>query len=131
MKQMLIILAVACMGTATLSARESNPQAVWDSANTAYVKADYADAVNGYEQLLRSGKRSPELYMNLGNAYFKRGMNGRAILNYNNALKLAPGNEDIRYNLEVANGYVQDKIDEVPVFFVKRWAQQLGASLSS
>ena len=58
-------------------------------------------------------------------------MNGKAILNYNRALKLAPSDDDIRYNLSIANAYVQDKIDAVPVFFAKRWLIGLGNSLSS
>ena len=58
-------------------------------------------------------------------------MKCKACLNYNRALKLAPSDDDIRYNLSIANAYVQDKIDAVPVFFAKRWLIGLGNSLSS
>lgn len=125
-----IIVSFFALYSTSVCAKNDVSAAVWDSANTAYIEADYETAIKNYEQLLDSGYESARLYFNLGNAYFKKGMNGRAILNYNKALKLAPGNDDIRYNLSIANTYVQDKIEEVPVFFVKRWLINLGRSLS-
>lgn len=125
-----VIVFFAALYCTPVGAKDEASAAVWDSANTAYIEADYATAIKNYEQLLDSGYESARLYFNLGNAYFKKGMNGRAILNYNKALKLAPGDDDIRYNLSIANAYVQDKIEEVPVFFVKRWLIDLGNSLS-
>ena len=131
MKKIILIvfpLVALCCGTVVAQA---DADKIWDDANTAYINADYVAAIDGYEKLLDSGLESDRLYLNLGNAYFKRGMNGKAILNYNRALKLAPSDDDIRYNLSIANAYVQDKIDAVPVFFAKRWLIGLGNSLSS
>ena len=131
MKEIILIvfpLVALCCGTVVAQA---DADKIWDDANTAYINADYVAAIDGYEKLLDSGLESDRLYLNLGNAYFKRGMNGKAILNYNRALKLAPSDDDIRYNLSIANAYVQDKIDAVPVFFAKRWLIGLGDSLSS
>lgn len=125
-----VIVSFIALCSTSVYAKNDVAVAAWDSANTAYIGADYETAIKHYEQLLDSGYESARLYFNLGNAYFKKGMNGRAILNYNKALKLAPGNDDIRYNLSIANTYVQDKIEEVPVFFVKRWLIDLGKSLS-
>ena len=51
---------------------------------------------------------------NLANAYFKVGRYGKAILYYNRALRLAPGDAEIRYNLDVANTFTKDKIAVVP-----------------
>ena len=45
----------------------------------------------GVRAVAGEGYESAQLYLNLGNAYFKRGMNGRAILNSRKALRLAPG----------------------------------------
>ena len=120
MKKIILIvfpLVALCCGTVVAQA---DADKIWDDANTAYINADYVAAIDGYEKLLDSGLESDRLYLNLGNAYFKRGMNGKAILNYNRALKLAPSDDDIRYNLSIANAYVQDKIDAVPVFFARR-----------
>lgn len=130
MKKIMLILLPLVMLCGTVSAQVDVAK-TWDSANTAYINANYVEAIKGYEQLLDAGFESDKLYLNLGNSYFKRGMTGRAILNYNKAQKLSPTDDDIRYNLSIANAYVQDKIDAVPVFFVKRWLINLGSSLSS
>ena len=102
---------------------------VWDAANTAYINADYHRAIEAYGQLLLRGFASDKLYYNLANAYFKAGRYGKAILCYNRALRLAPGDADIRYNLDVANTFVKDKIAVVPEFFVKSWVRSVRMSL--
>ena len=131
MKKIILIvfpLVALCCGTVVAQA---DADKIWDDANTAYINADYVAAIDGYEKLLDSGLESNWLYLNLGNAYFKRGMNGKAILNYNRALKLAPSDDDIRYNLSIAEARTQDRIESVPVFFVKRWIVSLGRSVGS
>ena len=104
---------------------------MWDQANTAYINNDFPTAISLYETILSSGRQSGKLYYNLANAYFKEQEIGRAILNYNRALRLNPGNEDIRYNLQVAEKMTKDHIDAVPEFFVKTWLSNLRNLLSS
>ena len=118
MKRIFLVLALLS-GLCVRAAAPLDTEKIWNDANTAYVNADYPAATEGYERLLGEGYESAQLYLNLGNAYFKRGMNGRAILNYRKALRLAPGDEDIRYNLSIAEARTQDRIESVPVFFVK------------
>lgn len=98
---------------------------LWNDANAAYIAGDYAEAVRGYEAIREQGLESDNLYLNLGNAYFKQHKIGKSILNYERALRLSPANEDVRYNLTVADAYVQDKIDVVPTFFLNRWVNTL------
>lgn len=102
---------------------------VWDTANTAYINADYHRAIEAYLQLAEKGYASEKLFYNLANAYFKAGRYGKAILYYNRALRLAPGDADIRYNLDVANTFTKDKIAVVPEFFFKSWMRSLRTSL--
>ena len=109
----------------------SDPDKLWDKANTAYINNDFPTAISLYETILASGRQSDKLFYNLGNAYFKEQKIGRAILNYNRALRLNPGNEDIRYNLQVAEKMTKDHIDAVPEFFVKTWFRDLRNLLSS
>lgn len=109
----------------------SDPDGLWDKANTAYINNDFPTAISLYETILASGRQSDKLFYNLGNAYFKEQKIGRAILNYNRALRLNPGNEDIRYNLQVAEKMTKDHIDAVPEFFVKTWLRDLRNLLSS
>lgn len=77
------------------------------------------------------GLQSAGLYYNMGNAYFKSGKIGSAILYYNKAQRLAPLNSDIDYNLTVANTYTRDNIGNVPQFFARRWIDGLRSALSS
>ena len=113
------------------SLRIRSPTSWWDQANTAYINNDFPTAISLYETILSSGRQSGKLYYNLANAYFKEQEIGRAILNYNRALRLNPGNEDIRYNLQVAEKMTKDHIDAVPEFFVKTWLSNLRNLLSS
>ena len=67
---------------------------------------------------MRKGE-SADVYYNLGNSYYKINEIARAILNYEKALLLQPGNGDIRANLEIARGKTVDKVEAVPeIFFV-------------
>jgi len=110
-------------------AAEASPEQLWDRANTAYINGDFHTATEVYEQILSRGLTSVKLYYNLANAYFKVGRYGKAILYYNRALRLAPGDADIRYNLDVANTFTKDKIAVVPEFFLKGWVRSVRMSL--
>ena len=93
-------------------------------ANSLYKKADYQGAAMQYENVAGKYGVSPELYYNLGNAYYKSGEIGRSILNYERALRLSPNYEDASVNLEFAQTKVVDNIMQIPPFFLKRWVDQ-------
>ena len=76
--------------------------------DSAYIKDDYATAIQIYESLLKNGE-SADVYYNLGNSYYKAGEIAKAVLNYERALLMKPGNSDIRANLEVARAKTIDK----------------------
>jgi tetratricopeptide (TPR) repeat protein len=78
----------------------------FDSANRLYEKGDYAGAAAAYQKLEASGRASPALLFNLGNAYFKNGQVGRAIAAYRQAEQMAPRDPDIRANLKFVLGAV-------------------------
>lgn len=48
-----------------------------------------------------------------------------AILYYERALKLDPSYDDARFNLELLNSSIQDRIDPVPEFILKVWARKV------
>jgi tetratricopeptide (TPR) repeat protein len=79
----------------------------FDEANKLYEQSKFRETAEAYEHILASGKRSPVLYFNLGNAWFKSGQMGRAISAYRHALKLAPRDAEIRANLGAALRQVQ------------------------
>lgn len=100
-------------------------------ANEHYTKEEYQKAIDGYNQILMAGIESPELYYNLGNAYYKTNQFTLAILNYERAKLLAPDDEDIEFNLLVANQKVVDSIQELPGIFIVRWWNSLINSQST
>lgn len=131
MKHIIILLAALTAVFTTVRAEDTDLERLWDSANTAYINGDYKGANATYDSIVATGHRSYKLYYNMGNAYFKTGQIGRSILFYNKALRLAPSDADVNYNLSVANGFVKDKIERVPEFFVNGWVRSLRLSLSS
>jgi tetratricopeptide (TPR) repeat protein len=94
-------------------------------ANALYQSGNFQQAAESYQQVADAGYESPVLYYNLGNSYYRLGRLGFAILNYERAQKLAPGDEDITHNLALANSRIVDKIDNIPPFFLFKWWENL------
>lgn len=89
-----------------------------NEADSCYVNGYYQQAISLYEQLLQGGVDA-NLYYNLGNAYYRTENITRAIINYERALLLSPGDGDIRFNLQMARSKTVDKIvPESEMFFV-------------
>lgn len=68
------------------------------NAGSAYKKGDYETAAILYEEILQNGLASGELYYNLGNTYFKRGVLGKTVLNYERARRYIPRDSDLESN---------------------------------
>ncbi len=94
-------------------------------ANQAYRESEYEKAAAMYEKIINNGYVSKSLYYNLGNTYFKMKQIPRAILYYERALKLDPSDEDIQFNLQIANLRIIDKIEPVPRIFFEQWFDDL------
>ncbi|MFY9150655.1 MAG: tetratricopeptide repeat protein [Prolixibacteraceae bacterium] len=112
---------LAILFTATVFAQSD----VLQTANEHYSKDEFKQAIDGYNQILMTNMESPELYFNLGNAYYKTGQYTLSILNFERAKLLAPNDEDIDFNLQVANQKVVDAIQELPAIFIIRWWESL------
>lgn len=126
----ILTLASACLASFAQPSEDLNM--LWERANIAYMKGNYATAAADYDSIYAAGYSSHKLYYNMGNAYFKDGKIGKSILFYNRALLLDPSDPDTRYNLTVVNTFVKDNItDGVPDFFLTRWVRALRTSLSS
>ena len=98
---------------------------LWNTANQAYIDGRWSDAVADYELISGMGLESAALYYNTADAYFKDGNISKAILFYERALRLDPSYEDARYNLELLNNTIQDRIDPVPDFILRVWAKDI------
>jgi tetratricopeptide (TPR) repeat protein len=96
-------------------------QTLMNTANSAYNEGLYDSALNVYHRIENENLESAELFYNIGNSYFKNNELALAILYYEKAKKLAPNDEDIEYNLGIANSLIVDKIEKIPVLFYKNW----------
>ena len=84
---------------ASLAPAQSTTQ--FTRANQEYAAADFDAAARDYEELVRSGQDIPNVFYNLGNAYYRKKDFGRAILNYERALALDSGHPEARANLQI------------------------------
>lgn len=91
-------------------------------ANQAYQDGRFEDAIEKYEAILQEGYGSGVLHYNLGNAYYRAGQAGRAVLNYERALKWSPGDRQALQNLEAVRSGLKDALLVVPESaLVYRW----------
>lgn len=118
-----ILLLSICLGL-----KAQSP--LLEQANQHYVAGKYEQAIESYNQILNNNQESAEVYYNLGNAYYKTNQFTLAILNYERAKLLAPNDEDIQFNLEMANQHVVDAINPLPQVFFIRWWNNLTNKLS-
>ena len=93
-------------------------------ADSAYARGEFQQAIKDYEALLKQGA-SADLYYNLGNAYYRTENITRAVLNYERALLLSPGDRDIRFNLQIAQSKTIDKIVPESEMFFFTWYKTL------
>ena len=118
----LILLAVISL-TSYFSPLTSNAVTKAE-ADSAYVQERYQQAAKDYEALLKQGV-SADLYYNLGNCYYRMDQMTQAVLNYERALLLSPGDKDIRFNLQMARSKTIDKITPESEMFFVTWYRSL------
>jgi tetratricopeptide (TPR) repeat protein len=115
MKQMIILLLF--IGIAgNISAQE-----IIQQANEAYTKGEFNQAIDLYQKAIEENGVSAEAYYNIGNSYYRTNKIAPAILYYERALLLSPGDKDIRFNLEIAKLKTIDRIEPVGEFFLTDW----------
>lgn len=94
-------------------------------ADKAYHENKYAEAIKMYENILATQGESAVVYYNLGNSYFKEKNMAKAVLNYERALLLNPGDADIRFNLDMARSKTVDQITPATEVFIVTWVNSL------
>lgn len=107
----LILLSALLFGANLWS---QNFQDSFEEGNELYRAEEYNEAIDAYRQILEAGYENAALYYNFGNAYFKTNQVGRAILNYERAARLAPHDDEIQQNLEIARQATIDEFAEIP-----------------
>lgn len=132
MKRIKIVFMMAWLLAPAFAMAQSDMPDTWFSeGNDAYNQGLYEQALEKYGRILDFGMESAELYYNMGNTYYKMKAYPMAILYYEKARKLDPGNEDVKTNLEIANLAVADKIETLPEPFYRRWWNHLKSLCSA
>lgn len=109
-----VVCLVAALGFLMLTAASLFAQDVdlFASANSEYKASHYQEAIELYEQLIKTGHAFTPLYYNLGNAYAKTGDLGKAILNFERARRFAPRDSEIVNNLNYVKGLLDQRIED-------------------
>src|ERR1700674_3701024 len=104
MKPRKLIVHLCCAITCAflIPSAFAQSDAQFAKANQEYADRNFKEAIDGYDQLVRSGQWSANLFYDLGNTYFRAGDFGRAILNYERALALEPHHPEAQANLQIA-----------------------------
>ncbi len=110
MNKLLLAVIVASIAFAVLLVPARARAGDLEEASTAYAQQKYERAAAAYERAAAGGLRNEIVYYNLGNAYFRAGKLGPAILNYERALRIDPDLADARYNLDVAHEAVAARL---------------------
>lgn len=92
-------VATITLGFTTALPAYAKQDPAFTKANQNYSDGHFQEAVDGYQSLIKSGQWSANLFYNLGNAWFRLGNFGEAILNYERAVALDPHHPEAAANL--------------------------------
>lgn len=112
------VLGTLCLLLAAAPADAQN--AFFDEGNRLYQAGDFDGALDRYRRILDAGLESGDLHYNIGNTYFRLGELGPAILHYERARRLMPGDDDLLANLALARSLTADEIVPRPRFWLFR-----------
>ncbi len=107
-----LLCAILVLGAAAQVARAASPEESFEAACHAYEQGKWDEAADGFRALLKYGLADWRLEYNLGNAEYKRGHLGEAILHYERARRLEPAEQDIAANLAMARGRIRDVVED-------------------
>ncbi len=98
---------------------------LFNKATGLYNAGQFEQAREIYTTLIDSGYTNSIIYYNLGNSYYRLNKIPQAILSYERAKILDPLNDDIDFNLKLANLKIIDKFEPLPRLFFIEWYEEL------
>jgi len=128
-----LILSVLVLNSYVVFGQEliTDTRSSFAKASELYSAGNYKEAYDTWLAIYNSGQRSAALSYNIASACFKMNDIPGAVLFYERALLLKPGDENINYNLNIARTLVVDKFAEIPEIFFITWFNFISLSLSS
>ena len=118
-----LILLIALFISLTITAQEARfekGKIAFETGNKAYLEEDYDAAIKSYQEVLAEGLHSKEVYLNLGNAYYKNGQTASSILYYEKGLLHFKKDVDLLTNLQFAENQRIDRIEPLPDSIIKQ-----------
>lgn len=115
-----VILILLAFAQAAFAASDAQIRSLFEDGNKLYDAHNYREAIERYTDITDEDVRCADVFFNLGDAYYKAGDIGRAILNMERARLLDPGDPDIRCNLDFLTSQTQDKIAPPPKSFLEQ-----------
>jgi len=82
---------------------------IFEAANVAASRGDYATAIANYRKLTEAGIRDPDVYFNLATSFAQSGDYPRAIVYYERALTLRPNDSRASENLRDADKALEER----------------------
>jgi tetratricopeptide (TPR) repeat protein len=123
-----LLLGLVFVANTAFALDRSQADQLASEAGSAYAAGEHARALGLYDSVNTAFTSSALLY-NMGNCHYRMGDVAQAILHYERALRLAPGDEDVLANLELARQQVKDRVTSMPAFTLGSWwASFLGGS---
>jgi tetratricopeptide (TPR) repeat protein len=131
-KNLIRLFFLSFLLTGTFNAFAKEPVAdLFSRANLHYQKQEYDSAEKYFTDIIQYDSAIADVWFNLGNVYFRKGEIAKAILCFERAKKLSPADEDIDFNLHIANLKTTDKIDPLPRIFYLQWIDTASLLFSS
>lgn len=105
----ILVLVILLTGAGAMAAQQAR---TFLSGVKAYDEGNYQQAIASFLELAEGGIQNGKLFYNLGNAYLKSNDLGHAVLWYERALRLIPGDPDLKFNYAYAAGLLKDKRED-------------------
>ena len=122
MKKIIIIFSVLLYASISAGAQELSQLKV--EADSAYAREEYEEAQQKY-QLVADSIQDASVYYNLGCCYYRMDDMARAVLWFERAYLMNPGDRDIRFNLDMARSKTIDRITPRHEMFFVSWYRWL------
>ena len=112
---------LVCFQAQAAAASNTSPEKAFYRANMHYEAGDYDEAIKDNRSIIAGGLKSGNIYYNLGNCFFKKGETGRAILNYERALRFNPRDSDLLSNHSYVKTFMKRQDPPREKATVLRW----------
>ena len=111
-KKLIFLVIFSVLG---ISFGQATPEFLFNEGNKAYNAGNYENAISLYEQTLKMGKHSADVYYNLGNANYRLNKVAESVYYFEKAKLMRPKDRDIITNSAFANNMTIDAIEKIPV----------------